>query len=115
MSPYIYAGLRHPIFAPPSIARIAATVAEHYDLTLADLNGSLRQQPIPEARQVICYLIHRAYPALSCAEIGSRSFARAIPRSGVSYALRTISSLLTYDQQLATRLQLLATTLCIKS
>ncbi|MDQ2995430.1 MAG: hypothetical protein M3R61_00010 [Chloroflexota bacterium] len=80
---------------------LIAHVARAFDVRVADLTGRSRMSAIVEARQVACWVLRRACPALALADIG-----RLLHRdhTTVIYSLKQVEQRLDIDPVYAAQL-----------
>lgn len=86
--------------APVSPARILAATAEAFSLSIADLEGPRRNQPLARARQIAMYLV-RETTDLSLPKIGVIFGGR--DHTTVLHGINTVSRLMSEDEMLFDR------------
>jgi chromosomal replication initiator protein len=86
--------------APISPGRILAATAEAFSLTIADLEGPRRHQPLARARQISMYIV-REMTDLSLPKIGAIFGGR--DHTTVLHGVNTVSRLMTEDETLFDR------------
>jgi chromosomal replication initiator protein len=86
--------------APVSPARILAATAEAFSLSIADLEGPRRHQPLARARQIAMYIV-RETTDLSLPKIGTIFGGR--DHTTVLHGINTVSRLMSEDEMLFDR------------
>ena len=82
----------------PTVPYIQEIVADHYNLTVADLNGRRRTKNIVVPRQIAMYLCRKILPDISLPQVGTAFGGR--DHTTVMHSCEKIASELEYDNRL---------------